>query len=168
MNVSAKPQPGYADDRAAIANLSNRYMIAVDAGDIDTVMAAWADEGVLEWVFGVEHGKEAIRKAMSGFGGGRKVDIPPGATSRPRTRHMIINHVIDVDGDTARTVAYWFNFTNNTPQNDVQLMYFGHYEDELVRRGGRWLFTRRRVFNESRQNRALLYPALGEKDPRST
>jgi hypothetical protein len=86
MNASAKPQPGYADDRAAIANLSNRYMIAVDAGDIDTVMAAWADEGVLEWVFGVEHGKEAIRKAMSGFGGGRKVDIPPGATSRPRTR----------------------------------------------------------------------------------
>ena len=168
MNASAKPQPSYADDRAEITNLSNRYMIAVDAGDIDTVMATWADEGVLEWVFGIEHGKEAIRKAMSGFGGGRKVDIPPGATSRPRMRHMIINHVIDVDGDTARTVAYWFNFTNNTPQNDVQLMYFGHYEDELVRRGGRWLFTRRRVFNESRQNRALFYPALGEKDPRST
>ncbi len=168
MNASTKPQPSYADDRAEITNLSNRYMIAVDAGDIDTVMATWADEGVLEWVFGIEHGKEAIRKAMSGFGGGRKVDIPPGATSRPRMRHMIINHVIDVDGDTARTVAYWFNFTNNTPQNDVQLMYFGHYEDELVRRGGRWLFTRRRVFNESRQNRALFYPALGEKDPRST
>ena len=168
MNASAKPQPSYVDDRAEIANLSNRYLIAVDAGDIDTIMATWADEGVLEWVFGIEHGKEAIRKAMSGFGGGRKVDIPPGATSRPRMHHMIINHVIDVDGDTARTVAYWFNFTNNTPQNDVQLMYFGHYEDELVRRGGRWLFTRRRVFNESRQNRALFYPALGEKDPRST
>ena len=168
MNASTKPQPSYADDRAEITNLSNRYMIAVDAGDIDTVMATWADEGVLEWVFGVEHGKEAIRKAMSGVGGGRKVDIPPDATSRPRMHHMIINHVIDVDGDTARTVAYWFNFTNNTPQNDVQLMYFGHYEDELVRRSGRWLFTRRRVFNESRQNRALFYPALGEKDPRST
>jgi ketosteroid isomerase-like protein len=168
MNASTKPQPSYADDRAEITNLSNRYMIAVDAGDIDTVMATWADEGVLEWVFGVEHGKEAIRKAMSGFGGGRKVDIPPDATSRPRMHHMIINHVIDVDGDTARTIAYWFNFTNNTPQNDVQLMYFGHYEDELVRRSGRWLFTRRRVFNESRQNRALFYPALGEKDPRST
>lgn len=166
MSTSDRPQPGYAEDRAAIANLSNRYMIAVDAGDIDTVMAAWADEGVLEWVFGIERGKEAIRKAMSGFGGGRKVDVPPGATSRPRTRHMIINHVIDVDGDTARTVAYWFNLTNDTPQNDVQLMYFGHYEDELVRRGGRWLFTRRRVFNESRQNRALFYPGLGERDPR--
>jgi hypothetical protein len=56
--------------------------------------------------------------------------------------------------------------TNDTPQNDVQLMYFGHYEDELVRRSGRWQFTRRRVFNESRQNRALFYPGLGERDPR--
>jgi hypothetical protein len=70
-------------------------MIAVDAGDIESVMTAWADEGLLEWVFGVEHGKEAIHKAMSGFAGGRRVDIPEGATSRPRMHHMIINHVID-------------------------------------------------------------------------
>jgi hypothetical protein len=46
-------------------------------------------------------------------------------------------------------------------------MYFGHYEDELIRRDGRWLFTKRKVFNESRQNRALHYPGLGEQDPRA-
>jgi ketosteroid isomerase-like protein len=157
---------GYADDRAEIENLSNRYMIAVDAGDIETVMSTWADDGVLEWVYGVEHGKAAIRKAMSGFGGARKVEIPEGATSRPRTHHQIINHVIDVQGNTARTVAYWFAMTNNTPQKDVQLLYFGHYEDELVKQNGRWLFKSRKVFNESFQNRALYYPGLGEKDPR--
>src|SRR4051812_9170587 len=78
---------GYADDRAEIENLSNKYMVAVDAGDIETVMSTWADDGVLEWIYGVEHGKAAIRKAMSNFGGARKVDIPEGATSRPRTRH---------------------------------------------------------------------------------
>ena len=83
---------GYADDRAEIENLSNRYMVAVDAGDIDTVMSTWAEDGVLEWVNGTEHGKAAIRKAMSNFGGARKVEIPEGATSRPRTRHQIINH----------------------------------------------------------------------------
>src|SRR2546430_4167093 len=79
----------YADDRAEIENLSNRYMIAVDAGDIDTVMATWAEDGVLEWVGGVENGKAAIRKAMSNFGGARPVSIPEGATSRPRTHHQI-------------------------------------------------------------------------------
>lgn len=157
---------GYADDRAEIENLSNRYMVAVDAGDIETVMSTWAEDGVLEWVYGVEHGKAAIRKAMSGFGGARRVEIPEGATSRPRTRHQIINHVIDVDGDKAKTIAYWFALTNNTPQKDVQLLYFGHYEDDLVRVNGKWLFKHRRVYNESQPNRALFYPGLGEKDPR--
>jgi ketosteroid isomerase-like protein len=157
----------YADDRAEIENLSNRYMIAVDAGDIETVMAAWAKDGVLEWVGGVERGKAAIRKAMSNFGGSRRVPIAAGATSRPRTHHQIVNHVIDVDGDTAKTVAYWFALTNNTPQRDVQIVYFGHYEDELERIKGRWLFKRRRVYNESLHNRALFYPGLGESDPRA-
>lgn len=158
---------GYADDRAEIENLSNKYMVAVDAGDIETVMSTWADDGVLEWVGGVENGKAAIRKAMSNFGGSRHVDIPEGATSRPRTRHQIINHVIDVNGNTAKTTAYWFALTNNTPQKDVQLLYFGHYEDDLIKQNGHWLFKRRKVFNESMQNRALFYPGLGEKDPRT-
>jgi ketosteroid isomerase-like protein len=158
---------GYADDRAEIENMSNKYMVAVDAGDIETVMSTWAEDGVLDWVNGIENGKAAIRKAMSGFGGARAVTIPDGATSRPRTRHQIINHVIDVKGDTAKTTAYWFALTNNTPQGDVQLLYFGHYEDDLVRVNGKWLFKKRKVYNESRNNRSLFYPGLGEKDPRT-
>jgi ketosteroid isomerase-like protein len=158
----------YADDRAEIENLSVRYMVAVDAGDIETVMACWAEDGVLDWVGGVERGKAAIRKAMSGFGGGRRDPIPDGATSRPRTRHQIVNHVIDVDGNTAKTTAYWFAMTNKTPQKDVQMMYMGHYEDELVKQNGHWLFKSRKVYNESLHNRELFYPGLGEKDPRTT
>jgi len=164
--LSGAALAGYADDRAEIENLSNRYMVAVDAGDIETVMSTWAEDGVLDWIRGVEVGKAAIRKAMSGFGGARPVDIPEGATSRPRTRHQIINHVIDVNGNTAKTTAYWFALTNNTPQKDVQLLYFGHYEDELVKVNGRWLFKKRKVYNESQPNRAVFYPGLGEKDPR--
>lgn len=164
---SAVALAGYADDRAEIENLSVKYMVAVDAGDIETVMSAWADGGVLDWVGGVENGKEAIRKAMSGFAGGRRETIPDGATSRPRTRHQIMNHVIEVNGNTAKSTAYWFAMTNRTPQKDVQLLYMGHYEDELVKQNGHWLFKKRKVYNESLQNRALFYPGLGEKDPRA-
>ncbi|HTT02798.1 MAG TPA: nuclear transport factor 2 family protein [Steroidobacteraceae bacterium] len=164
--LSATVFGSYADDRAEIENLSNRYMVAVDAGDIETVMATWADDGVLEWVGGVENGKAAIRKAMSGFGEALQGKIPESATSRQRTHHHILNHVIDVKGNTAKTIAYWFAITNNTPQKDVQLVYFGHYEDELVKQNGHWLFKKRRVFNESQPNRAMFYPGLGEKDPR--
>jgi ketosteroid isomerase-like protein len=156
----------YADDRAEIENLSIRYMVAVDAGDIETVMATWAEDGELDWVRGVEKGKAAIRKAMSNFGGSLKSEVPDGATSRPRTRHQIVNHVIDVNGNTAHTTAYWFAITNKTPQHDVQLLYFGHYEDDLVKVNGHWLFKKRKVYNESLPNRAVFYPGLGEKDPR--
>jgi hypothetical protein len=140
--------------------------MALDAGDIETVMSTWSDEGVLDWFFGVETGKAAIRKAISQYGGARPTNIPEGATSRPRTRHQIINHVIDVDGARATMIAYWFALTNNTPQGNVQIQYFGHYEDVLVKRKGKWLFTSRKVFNESRNNRAMFYPGLGEKDSR--
>jgi len=159
----------YANDRAEIQNISNRYMVAVDAGDIETVMGTWAEDGVLDWVRGVENGKAAIRKAMSNFGGAAAARaIPDGATSRPRTHHHILNHVIDVNGNTAKSTAYWFAITNNTPQKDVQLLYFGHYEDELVKQNGKWLFKKRKVYNESQQNRSLFYPGLGEKDPRTS
>ena len=157
----------YANDRAEIENISNKYMIAMDAGDIETVMSLWAEDGEMVWVFGEEHGKEAIRKALTPFTImlADPAGIEAGATSRPRTRHQIINHVIDVDGDTAHTVAYWFAFTNKTPQGDVQLLYFGHYEVEMVRREGRWLFKKRIIYNESKPNRKLFYPGLGETDP---
>jgi ketosteroid isomerase-like protein len=157
---------GYADDRAEIENLSNRYMIAVDVGDIDTVMKTWADDGELIWANGTERGKAAVRKAMIGFSESRIKSIPKGATSWPRSRHFILNHVIDVSGDTATTICYWMEITNNTPQKDVQLVYFGHYEDQLVRRGGHWLFKTRKVYNESLTNKSLFYPGLGEKDLR--
>jgi ketosteroid isomerase-like protein len=166
--VAAPAFASYADDRAEIENLSARYMVAVDAGDIETVMAAWAEDGVLNWVRGVENGKAAIRKAMSNFGGAAAIRaLPAGATSRARTHHHILNHVIDVNGNTAKSTAYWFALTNNTPQKDVQLLYFGHYEDELVKQNGHWLFKKRTVYNESQPNKALFYPGLGEKDMRA-
>ena len=157
----------YADDRAEIENLSNRYMVAVDVGDMDTVMAAWADDGVLEWARGVEKGKAAIRKAMSGFSDARVARMPAQATSWPRSRHFLMNHIIDVSGNTAKSVAYWCEMTNDTPQKNVQLVYFGHYEDELVKQNGHWLFRSRKVFNESLENRGLFYSGLGERDTRT-
>jgi hypothetical protein len=164
--LSSAVLAGYADERAEIENLSNRYMIAVDSGDMQTVMATWADDGVLEWAGGVERGKTAIEKAMSRFSGARAASVPDGATSWPRSRHFILNHVIDVNGNSAKSVAYWFEITNSTPAKNVQLVYFGHYEDELVKQGGRWLFKLRKVYNESLSNRALFYPGLAENDPR--
>ena len=165
--VALAEQPSYAEDRALIENMSNHYMVAVDAGDIDTVMNTWAEDGVLNWVGGVEHGQAEIRAAMSNFGGAALMgSLPADATARPRTRHQIINHVITVNGDTATSFAYWFAMHNRTTHGDIQFLYMGHYEDELARVDGAWKFKKRTVYNESRQNKSLFYPGLGERDPR--
>ena len=159
-------QPSYAEDRALIENMSNHYMVAVDAGDIETVMDTWAEDGVLDWVGGVEHGKAEIRAAMSGFGALLAGTVPLDAEERRRTRHQIVNHVSIVTGDTATSFAYWFAMTNRTTHGQVELLYMGHYEDELARIDGEWKFKKRTVYNESRQNKSLFYPGLGETDPR--
>jgi hypothetical protein len=157
---------GYADDRAEIENMSNKYLNAIDAGDVDTAMAMWVDDGELEWARGVEKGKDAIHKAMAGLAKTAQGTVAADGKSRNRYRHFLLNHVIDVEGNSAKSVAYWFNTTNATPQKDVQLVYMGHYEDELVKVKGKWFFKKRRVFNESLVNKKLFYPGLGESDPR--
>lgn len=162
--MSAAPaQASYADDRAEIENLSASYMQALDAKDMETYVGTFTDDGVLDWAFGVEHGKAEIREAIGAWD--NVLPVPPGATSRERNRHVVVNQVIKVNGDAATEVSYWVAFTNLTPQKNVQVVYFGHIDSDLKRVNGRWLYSRRKVYNESYTNRALYYPELGEVAP---
>jgi hypothetical protein len=158
----------YAVARAEIVNLSNRLMIASDARDAETYAASFAKDGVLNWIGGVEHGREEIREAIAEWRS--RIAAPPAdAKSQPRTRHFVLNHdiTVDPDGKTGKGLVYWFALTNRTPQKDVQLLYFGHVVEYYVKEDGKWLFSKREVFNESLENRSLFYPDLGEKDPRT-
>lgn len=158
----------YAVARAEIVNLSNRLMIASDAQDADTYANCFATDGVLNWIGGIEHGREEIRQAIADWR--RQIDpLPTDAVSRPRTRHFVLNHDITIapDGKTGTGRVYWFAMTNRTPQKDVQPLYFGHVIEHYVKEGGVWLFSSRQVYNESLTNRAPYYPELGEVDPRT-
>lgn len=166
--ASAEISPAdYAIARAEIVNLSNRLMIASDARDAETYAETFSKDGVLDWIGGVEHGREEIREAIAEW---RAALAAPAAdaTHQARTRHYVLNHDITIapDGKTGQGRVYWFALTNKTPQTDVQLLYFGHVIEDYVKEDGKWLFSKRAVFNESRHNRALFYPELGEKDPR--
>ena len=60
-------------------------------------------------------------------------------------RHNITTIVVDVDGDAGTSVAYWFHLGNANPERAAQLNSFGHYEDELVKVDGEWLFSKLRL-----------------------
>jgi uncharacterized protein (TIGR02246 family) len=148
--ASAQYGPNYAADRAEIEDLQARYMLALDSGDADTYVSTFTEDGVLDIGDGPIKGRDAIRKIIGGMPG-RKTEAE--ATDAPKLRpasgrHNITNIVIKVDGNKAYGRAYWFHYSNNNPQRTATLDSYGHYEDEMMKVNGRWLFTLRRIYNE--------------------
>jgi hypothetical protein len=69
--------------------------------------------------------------------------------------------VIKVDGNRATGRAYWFHYSNDNPKRTAMFDGFGHYQDELVKVNGQWLFSKRRIYNENRKEWAF----AGGKNP---
>ena len=157
---------GRAEDYIQIVNLMNTYLVALDAGDLDTYAGVFAPDATLYWVGGIERGRAAIHKGLANFGTGR-ARLPKDATQRPRFIHTLGSQRIDFTGpDTAHDVGMWLGFNNQTQDGSFRTAEFGHYEDRYVRIDGRWYFQERRIFNERLSNKAIFYPELGERDPR--
>jgi hypothetical protein len=88
----------------------------------------------------------------------------PAATQSMRAavgRHNISNIVVKIDGNKASSRAYWFHYSNDNPKRAGVFDGFGHYEDELVKVKGKWLFAKRRIYNENRDEWAY----KGTKNP---
>jgi uncharacterized protein (TIGR02246 family) len=139
----------YGEDRAQIENLQARYMFALDFRDADTYASTFTEDGVLDYG-PVVKGRDAIRKMIEGMA---KSDADRAAKDtsglRPAAgRHNISNIVIKIDGEKATGRAYWFHYSNNNANRTAQLDSFGNYEDELEKVNGKWLFSKRKIYNE--------------------
>ena len=149
-SAAGTAQAGYGDDRALIEDLQARYLFAFDFGDAQGYAATFAPDGVLDFGQGENKGRQAIARFIAD---GRKrteetrARTPAG--ERPSVgRHVINNMVIKIDGDKARAVAYWTHMTSGANGRGT-VDFFGHYEDDLVKVNGEWLFARRRIYNEA-------------------
>lgn len=139
----------YGEDRALIEDLQARYMFALDFGDVDKYLATFTPDGVLDIGTGEIKGHDAIRKVIGGMPKGQAASAKETPKLRPATgRHNITNIVIKVEGDKALGRAYWFHYSNNNPQRTGTFDSYGHYEDEMVKVNGKWLFSKRRIYNE--------------------
>jgi len=160
----------YAEDRAQIEDLQARYMFALDFGDVDTYVSTFTEEGILDIVGMKWQGREEIREIISGMSEDAPEDAQEPAAEGisenpsegevksvaeeaeapyPATgRHNITNIVLKIDGDRATGRAYWFHYGNDNPERKAQINSYGHYEDELVKVDGQWLFSKRVIYNE--------------------
>ena len=145
--TSRAADTSYAEDRAAIENLQARYLFAMDFGDSDLYVTTFTEDGILDVGSGEIKGRKAIRDVIA--------KMPNSRTSenglRPASgRHNISNIVLKVTGNKATGRAYWFHYSNNNPERRGVFDGYGHYEDELIKVNGQWMFTKRRIYNEGR------------------
>jgi ketosteroid isomerase-like protein len=144
-------ESSYAEDRALIEDLQARYLFALDFGDADAYAATFTEDG--ELFYGPPEtirGRDALRDLV-----GRMPDRQQAGESEdeqklhPATgRHNISNIVIKINGDKAEGRAYWFHYSNNNPERKAVFDGYGHYEDEMVKVNGEWLFSKRKIYNE--------------------
>ena len=151
----------YANDRAEIENLQARYLFALDFNDGETYASVFAPDGVLDWAGGITKGRDNIvketQKMKDTFAKGGKY------IANPHLRHFITNNVIEIKGDRAYGRAYWLELFNDVPEGaEPVVRAYGHSEDEYQKVDGRWLWARRKIFNEMMSSR--LAP---EKNPAS-
>jgi ketosteroid isomerase-like protein len=149
--IAAGPPPAAttSDDRAAIENLQARYMFALDWQDPEAYAATFAPDGVLVSAIAQAQGREAIHAEVVKMRDNDLKAAQPGLFAFSR-RHVITNVVLEINGERATGRAYWIGYINDNPDRKPELEGYGHYEDELVKLDGEWLFARRTIFNELR------------------
>jgi ketosteroid isomerase-like protein len=118
------PMPSVTEDRDEILQLLYRYNHAIDSGDAE----GWADTFTEDAVFDAFGGGEVItgREGLLAF-----------AASVQGIRHVVMNPLIDVSGDTAKVRAYLMFLMGAT------IAGVGVYDDEVVRTPQGWRFAKR-------------------------
>jgi ketosteroid isomerase-like protein len=121
------------EEKDAIRELIARYCFLFDLGRFDEWAETFAEDAVFEvqGMFKFE-GRESIREFTK--------HVPKNAAGLPGMKHCTLNHMIEVEGERATASCYLLLVREGTP---LHVDIAGRYEDELVKRSGRWLFARR-------------------------
>ena len=124
------------EDWIGINQLFTRYATALDHGDVETIVACFTEDGVVDSpVMGSFAGHAAIRAFAE-----RNAKLHK---SGAQMRHAISNVQADVDGDRARATCYLLNYL--TRDGKTELLSPGGYDCRLVKVDGAWRFAYRLV-----------------------
>ncbi|MGH7040746.1 MAG: nuclear transport factor 2 family protein [Acetobacteraceae bacterium] len=127
------------EDRLAISDLFVRYTCALDAGDVETLVDCFTEDGSLHSpAVGAHTGREAIRAFAQRFAAFRR--------NGSQLRHVISNLVVQVEGDRAHATCYLTVFL--TRDGASRLLAPGQYDCELRKTDDTWRFQKRVVTHD--------------------
>jgi ketosteroid isomerase-like protein len=128
------------EDQDAIWRLFMTYKRVLDQRDFHAYAALFTDDA--EWIgnLGKVIGPEQIERLLT-------ETLEVWDDDRERTHHLVLNPVIDVDGDTATAESSWAYVTRDEHDAPVLLM-LGRYLDELRRTPDGWRFSRRVAYSD--------------------
>lgn len=121
-----------AADKLEITELLYRYAELIDAGDFDGV-GKLLGRGNFMGVAGAEAIAALFAKTTRRF---------PDHANTPRTRHLVLNPIVELDGDTARARST-FCVVQQTETVPLQPIVVGRYADTFARDDAGWYFTER-------------------------
>ncbi len=151
--VATPPDLQNIADHLAIEQLYARLVYALNTFDSDAYPAMFADDADLVIPGQEFKGRERIRAFILGYiasyGANRS---PPDSHGRrfSAVQDVVTSLKLDVKGSSASAEAYWLEVmtTGNAgngqgPGSPLSLLSMGRSEDELVKRNGKWLISKR-------------------------
>jgi 3-phenylpropionate/cinnamic acid dioxygenase small subunit len=120
--------------RLAVTDLLYRYAELIDAGDFDGV-GELLGRGNFMGVSGASSIAKLFATTTRRF---------PDHGNTPRTRHLVQNPIVDIDGDSA-SARSTFCVVQGTETVPLQPIVVGRYADTFARDEDGWYFTERKV-----------------------
>lgn len=128
-------------DQVAIHELIARYNKALDTGDYKSLVTTFTPDGEFHGVVGDFYGAQQLTDFARAYATEEQYK------SFASAQHWVTNVVIDGDCDenngTATLFAHLMMVSGD--QEGGRIIFVAQYDDELVKRDGRWLFTKRHV-----------------------
>jgi hypothetical protein len=126
-------------DKLAVTELLYRYAELIDAGDFDGVGQLLARATFAGTRSASTSGAEAIAELFA-----MTTRRYPDHGNTPRTRHLVLNPIVDIDNRTA-TARSTFCVIQNTETVRLQPIVVGRYFDSFSCDDDGWHFTARQV-----------------------
>ena len=129
-----------SEDKLEITELLYRYAELIDAGDFDGVGQLLARSTFGGPASGSVSGGENIAKLF-----GMTTRRYPDHDNAPRTRHLVLNPIVELNDDGTAATRSTFCVMQDTETVPIQPIVVGRYYDAFARDDAGWYFTERKV-----------------------